>query len=236
MEREGIRSSLALGVCIALAGALVGLGFFKGRANDRYVTVKGLAEREVRADLAIWPITFKAAANDLVALQKAIDSSRETASAFLLQAGFAREEIAFSAPRVTDMEAERAMGMQTRVEYRYVADATVTTRTRNVDLVKKTMEESARLVGQGVALSSQNWETPTEFLFTGLNAVKPEMIEEATKDGRKAAEKFARDSGSKVGKIRHATQGYFSIEDRDRNSPDVKTVRVVTTIEYFLVD
>jgi hypothetical protein len=236
MQRESFWNALVLGVCIAIAGIAVGFGFYKGRASERYVTVKGLAEREVSADLAIWPITFKAAANDLAALQREIDTGRGTIADFLREAGFAENEISYSAPRVTDVEAERARGMEARSQYRYTADATVTARTKNVELVKKTMERSGELVGKGVALAAYNWETPTEFLFTSLNAIKPEMIEEATKDGRKAAEKFARDSGSKVGKIRRATQGYFSIEDRDRNSPDLKNVRVVTTIDYYLVD
>ncbi|MFH1681579.1 MAG: SIMPL domain-containing protein [Candidatus Eisenbacteria bacterium] len=236
MKREAFWSAVVVGLSIVIAGIAVGVGFYKARASERYVTVKGLAEREVDADLAVWPITFKAAVNDLAALQRVIDTGRGTITAFLLEAGFAESDISSSAPRVTDTEAERARGMETRSQYRYAADATVTARTRDVDLVKRTMERSGELVGKGVALAAYNWETPTEFLFTSLNEIKPEMIEEATKDARKAAEKFARDSGSKMGKIRRATQGYFSIEDRDRNSPEVKKVRVVTTIDYYLVD
>ena len=95
---------------------------------------------------------------------------------------------------------------------------------------------SGKLVGKGIVLAAQSWENPTEFLFTGLNDIKPAMIEEATKDARKAAGKFAKDSGSKVGKIRNASQGYFTITNRDRNSPELKKIRVVTTIQYYLVD
>ena len=97
------------------------------------------------------------------------------------------------------------------------------------------MEKSGELVTKGIALS-ENWENRTEFLFTGLNKIKPEMIREATINAREAAETFAEDSGSKIGKIRKATQGFFSISDRDANSPDRKVVRVVTTLEYYLVD
>jgi len=212
----------------------MGFGFYKGRARDRYVTVKGLAEREEKADLAIWPITFKVAENDLNVVQKGIDQGRETVRAFLIEAGFSEDEISYSAPRIMDMQTEH-FGRQDR-PYRYLAETTVTTRTDKVLLVKSTMEESGQLVGRGVVMSRETWESPTEFLFTALNDIKPQMIEEATREARRAAEKFAKDSGSKVGKIRNASQGYFTINNRDRNSPEVKNVRVVTTVQYYLVD
>jgi hypothetical protein len=235
MIKLGFHHSLILGIAIAIAGISIGLGFYKGRAADRYVTVKGLAEREVKADLAIWPITFKVAENDLTALQQGIDSGREAVKTFLLESGFTEDEISFSAPSIVDAEAEQ-YGSRSESKFRYIAEATVTTRTGMVDRVRSTMEESGKLIGKGVVLSAKSWDNPTEFLFTGLNEIKPQMIEEATKDARRAAEKFADDSGSRVGKIRNASQGYFSITDRDRNSPEIKQVRVVTTIDYYLVD
>lgn len=224
---------MILGLCIALAGIAIGIGFYKGRATDRYVTVKGLAEREVRADLAIWPITFRVTGNDLGALQKDIDAGRAAVTTFLGEAGFPKESISYSVPRINDTQ---AFGSNVTTKYRYVADVTVTTRSENVDLVKATMERSGTLVGKGVALTADNWQTPTEFIYTALNTIKPEMIEMATKDARAAADKFATDSGSEVGKIRSATQGYFSISNRDANSPDVKLIRVVTSVEFYLVD
>jgi len=236
MEKHGFMTALILGLSIAVAGISIGTGFYKGRASDRYVTVKGLAERDVDANLAIWPITFNVAENDLIRLQKGIDSSRETITGFLIETGFKRDEISYSAPKITDTEAERKYGNAPKSQFRYTAQATVTTRTKNVHLIIKTMEESGRLVGKGIVLAAQSWENPTEFFFTGLNDIKPEMIEEATKNARKAAGKFAQDSGSKVGKIRNASQGYFTIANRDRNSPELKKVRVVTSIQYYLVD
>jgi hypothetical protein len=236
MEKESIAGSLILGLCIAIAGVSMGIGFYKGRALDRYVTVKGLAERDVNADLAIWPITFNVSENDLDALQKGIETDRETIQQFLLGAGFKEEDLSLSPPRIRDTESEmRGEGMA-KSPYRYIAQATVTTRSRDVARVRKTMEESGKLVGMGVVLSEQVWENPTEFLFTGLNEIKPAMIEEATRNAREAAEQFAKDSQSRVGKIRNAFQGFFTIEDRDRNSPDLKKIRVVTTVEYYLVD
>ena len=236
MLKAGYVQTMILGICITLAGISVGYGFFKGRTNDRYVTVKGLAEREVEADLAIWPITFNAADDHLLSLQDQINKTRKTITTFLTEAGFKEGQISYSSPRITDTRANRGYNGPNVSQYRYIAQATVTVRTEDVPLVKKSMENSGELIGQGVVLASESWETPTEFIFTSLNDIKPEMIEEATKDARKAAEKFALDSGSQVGKIRHATQGYFSIFNRDNNSPEIKKIRVVTTVEYFLVD
>jgi hypothetical protein len=236
MFKNGLLNTIVLGVAIAIAGISIGVGFFKGRAGDRYVTVKGLAEREVNADLAVWPITFKVAENALGAVQSGIDESRQTITEFLMEAGLTEDQISYSAPKITDTQAERMYGNQSVSPYRYVAQATVTSRSSDVGLIKDTMERSGALVGKGIVLAEQSWQNPTEFLFTSLNDIKPEMIEEATKNAREAAEKFALDSGSKVGKIRNATQGYFSITDRDQNSPDVKSIRVVTTVQYFLVD
>jgi hypothetical protein len=119
---------------------------------------------------------------------------------------------------------------------RYRVEATILVRTGNVPLIKKLMEKSTELINEGIVIIQADYQRSTEFLFTGLNAIKPAMIEEATKNARQAAEKFAKDSGSTVGKIRNARQGLFTITNRDKNSPDRKKVRVVTTVEYFLVD
>ena len=96
--------------------------------------------------------------------------------------------------------------------------------------------EQSELLKQGIAIIGGDWEYKVSYDFTGLNDVKPQMIEEATKNARLAAEKFAKDSNSKLGKIKHASQGQFSIEDRDANTPFIKHIRVVTTIDYSLED
>lgn len=238
MERSSVGASAVLGVCVglglAVAGALVGDALVKSRAA-RQVTVKGLAEREVDADLAIWPISFKETAQELTALQKQVDARRAQVAAFLEAAGFARDDITFAAPRITDLHAEGAPGSRTQSPFRYVALATVTVQSKDVGLVKRSMEQAGTLVAAGVMLA-QDWENRPQFLFTGLNAVKPAMIEEATVAAREAAVKFAKDSGSRIGKIRTASQGLFSVNDRDPSSPERKVVRVVTTVEYFLED
>lgn len=224
---------LSIGIGIMIAGVFIGKGFYKSRMADRFVTVKGLAEKEVNADLAIWPITFKEAGQDLLLLQKNVDNKREIITQFLLEKGFHKEDISHSAPKIFDSYAEMYNNNQQGPRFRI--QKTITLRSSNVKLIKETIELSGELVEKGIVLS-ESWENRTEFLFTGLNDIKPEMIREATLNAREAADKFAEDSGSKVGKIRKATQGFFNIRDRDANSPDKKVVRVVTTIEFFLAD
>lgn len=240
MENKSIWHSstmagLAIGLGLIIAGMSMGSALYKIRAADRYVTVKGLAEKELPANLAIWPITFKVASNDLASLQKNIDEKRKIIKTFLLDQGFKKEMISNSSPKITDTQAERHYGEKVTATYRYLAQTTVTLRSSDVMQVKAGMEKTGNLVKKGVVMV-ENWENRTEFLFTALNDIKPKMIEQATVNAREAAEKFAKDSGSKLGKIRHASQGFFSINDRDRNSPEHKKIRVVTTVQYYLVD
>lgn len=239
MERSSIGAAAVLGLLVGGGVAVAGLSAAGSvnalRASQRFVTVKGLAEREVDSDLAIWPVTFKEAGDDLGELQKRLDARRGAVAAFLEEAGFRKEEVSFGAPRINDLPAERGEAGAQRNRPRYLAQASVTLRSKEVPRVRKAMEQAGTLVSRGVMLA-QDWEARPQFLFTGLNAVKPAMIEEATVSAREAAAKFAKDSGSRVGKIRNATQGLFTITDRDPSSPERKVVRVVTTVEYFLDD
>jgi hypothetical protein len=238
-ERPSLLSSalrgLFIGIGVAVAGFAIGHALYASRIAERYVTVKGLAEREVSADLAIWPITFKEAGNSLVELQKSIDEKRRIITKFLEASGFPASEITYGAPKISDLLADNFNQNTGGVRFRYVAQATVILRSANVAAVRRSIEKTGELIGQGIAVA-ENWENRTQFHFTSLNAIKPEMIEAATRSAREAAEKFAKDSGSKVGKIRSASQGLFEITDRDANSPDRKQVRVVTKVEYYLVD
>jgi len=154
---------------------------------------------------------------------------------YLIKAGFEDKEISDLPPQITDFQAEAYQGNVKR-SYRYMAKLTVTLRSQNVPLVKKTMERSGELVKQGIVLAAQDYVRSTEFLSTALNEIKPDILAEATKNARKAAEQFAKDSDSKVGAIRKARQGQFSIQSSDKNTPDRKKIRVVTTVEYFLKD
>lgn len=225
---------LTLAAGIALAGWLLAGALYRARAADRFVTVKGLAEREVAANLLIWPIVFTVTDNDLVAVQRKVEEATKKVETFL-QPSFAPEEWSASASRIQDRQAQGMGRGEGGPIDRYVAEATVTVRTTKLDVARTAMDRSGDLVKQGVALI-RSYEYRTQYNFTGLDAIKPEMIAEATRDARRAAEQFAQDSGSRVGAIRKAQQGYFAIEDRDAFSPEFKKIRVVTTVEYFLGD
>jgi hypothetical protein len=237
MERNTLAAAVLgglVGLGIAVAGFASAGAFERLRASQRYVTVKGLAEQEVDADVAIWPLTFKEAGDDLAELQRRVDAKREIVAAFLKETGFAQEEIQYAVPRIEDREATLQARDGARGP-RYLEQATVTLATGKVAAVKKAMERSGQLVQRGVMLS-HDWENRAQYLFRGLNAIKPGMIEQATVSAREAAAKFAKDSGSRLGKIRTASQGLFTVSDRDPSSPERKSVRVVTTVEYFLDD
>ena len=223
--------ALIVAIALVLAALFLADGLRELPARDRFVEVKGFAERDVAADLAVWPITYQVSAPDLAALQQRIDRADEAVVAFLKLHGFSSDDIRPAPPRVHD----RWMGgaQDTSRDERYFAERTLTLRTNNVAAVGQAMGRAAELVGQGVALAP-NWNADARFVFTGLEDIKPEMIAVATADARRAAAQFAEDSGSRVGAIRSARQGYFSITEPDASMPEVKQVRVVTTIEYLL--
>lgn len=228
---------LALGIFLGLValGVLLGNAAIQVKAFERTVQVKGLSEREVKADQVIWPIAFTQAGNDLAELYQEMEKSAEKVRAFLVLKGIDREEINIAAPTVTDKLAQQWGGGE-QPEFRYTASQVVTVYSDKVDRVRSAMQDMMELGKQGLVVSGNQYEYATEFLFSGLNEIKPQMIEEATKNARAVAEKFAQDSHSRVGKIRQASQGQFSIENRDRNTPHIKKVRVVSTIEYYLAD
>jgi hypothetical protein len=226
-------ASILLGF-IAL-GVLLGEAAVRVKKFDRTVVVKGLSEREVPADVAIWPLTFQDASNDLGALFGALQKKNTLITEFLAGHGIAQDAITVGAPAVTDRFAQ-AFGDTSNIAYRYTATSTVTVFTNDVEAVRKAMRDVITLGRKGVALSGEGYQSQTQFEFTGLSKLKPEMVEEATKNARAVAEKFAEDSDSRLGKIRSAQQGQFSIENRDSTTPHIKRVRVVSTIEYHLAN
>lgn len=232
-----LKPSLVLGAF--LCAGLIGLGWLLGssairfREYERVVSVKGLAEREVPADIAVWPIRFSAGNNELAALYATMEGNTKSIVEFLTAAGFEMAEITAAAPSVTDKLAQEWGGSE-RVPLRYVANQTITVYSDKIDKVRAAQRNLAELGKKGIALGGEN--QPTQFLFTKLNEIKPAMIEEATRKAREVAEKFAADSSSTLGKIKGANQGQFSIEDRDSNTPYIKRVRVVATVDYYLSD
>lgn len=236
--RRGPLAAAILGVLLAaglvIAAWQVGRAALEVRMLERSVSVKGLSEREVPADLAIWPIAFAEADNDVAALYGTIERKNARLVEFLKQAGFAEKDIGVSPPTVVDKLA-REYGDNSQSQFRYTGRATVTVHTTDVERVRATMSRLGTLGREGFAIGGDHGAQP-QFLFTGLNALKPEMIEEATRNAREAAQKFAADSGSNLGKIRRASQGQFSISNRDDSTPHIKKVRVVSTVEYYLID
>jgi hypothetical protein len=231
---------LALGV--AFAGWQIGRGFAEGRSDDRYVVMKGLAERDVRADLAIWPLALTRTGPELATVQTGLEQDLAATTAFLLEQGFEEAEITRQAPQVTDLLAQpyRPEGAESN---RFILSQTLLVRTADVERMLALSRDLGELVGRGVTVGAGGGPSsgPT-YIFTRLNDIKPEMIAEATESARAAAEQFAEDSDSEVGAIRQASQGLFAIEPRDAvpglpgDAQVDKRVRVVSTIEFFLDD
>lgn len=222
--------SLLIGVVVA--AFVLGNAIKTAGADDRIVSVKGLCEREVKADNVICPFAYKEGGDDLQHLYRTIEQKNAIIIAFLNKAGISEEEISVAAPKVVDTRTEWS-GSQNR--YAYIVTSVVTVCTDKVDEVIRLQSQQGELLQQGIATTS-GWEFPTVYSFTKLNEIKPSMIETATKNARETAEKFAADSDSRLGKIKRATQGQFTITDRDSNTPYMKNVRVVTSVDYYLKD
>ncbi|NVK21911.1 MAG: SIMPL domain-containing protein [Kangiellaceae bacterium] len=227
-------AGLFIGLGLLVAGYFLANAIIDFKKLDRTVTAKGLAEVEVKADTAIFPIRFSTGDNDLKTLHSTVAQQSDQIKHFLLEQGFNESEISSNAPTIFDKRAQQYGGDQTG--FRFTANATINVYTENVDKVIVAKKNLLDLAAKGVVISGDDYQARTEFIFTGLNDLKPKMIEEATKNARAVAEKFAQDSNSKLGKLRSASQGQFSISDRDSNTPHIKKVQIVSTLEYYLVD
>lgn len=238
--KESTIPALIVAIGIALGGWLGGRGIAAVKAADRYVSVKGVAEREVQADLALWPLRVVAAGNDLAAAQASVTHSIARIRAFLVRNGIDTSQAELQEIQVTDAYAN-AYRPAGETPTRYVVRQTLMVRSPQPAKVLVASQRVGELVAAGVVLSSQEYgpSGPT-FLFTRLNDVKPAMIAAATANARAAAEQFAEDSRTSLAGIRHANQGVFVILPRDQasgiteESQPNKIVRVVTTVEYFL--
>lgn len=226
--------AVILAIGMLFLGVFIKNGFSEFAQKDRSVNVKGLAEMEVPADKVTWPLVYKSLGNDLSALYDDIKRSNQTILGFLKEKGIEEAEISVNAPEIIDQKAERYSNNDS--PYRYNVTSVITVTSTKVDLVRKLISEQGELLKRGIAITGGDYRYNVSFEYTSLNKIKPGMIEEATRNAREAAEKFAKDSESELGKIRHASQGQFSISDRDANTPYIKKVRVVTTIEYSLED
>ncbi len=238
-EGRTVAASAILAVGLTLGGWFVGHGFAAGRSADRFVTVKGLAERPVSADLALWPIRFVRTGDDLGQVQSAIERDTHLILAFLARHGIDTTQVQRQSLQVTDVMANAYRSGA--VGARFILTQQLMVRSTLPDTVLAASQQVGELVQAGVVLTNEGGfgNGPT-YLFTKLNDFKPAMIGEATANAREAAEQFAGDSRSRLGGIRRATQGFFSILPRDQaggiseESQIEKTIRVVTTIDYDL--
>ena len=238
MEKNNILPALLLGgfLCAGLVyvGQTASTALLQMKAMERTVTVKGLAEKEVKANVAIWPINFTEVDNNLPKLYETVQQKTDRVVAFLKEQGFSDSEITISLPSIEDRQAQGYV--DPNVRYRYSAKVNLSVYTPQIDLMLNTRKQMISLVKEGIAIANQDYDNRTEFLFTDLNSVKPVMVQEATQNAREVAEKFAKDSDSRLGKIKTASQGQFTISDRDNSTPYIKQIRIVSTLTYYLND
>lgn len=220
---------LALGMIAG--GYLLGNGLVRAKQADRSVTVRGLAERDVKADLATWTIAYSATAGDLGTAQASVDRDTNSIHAFFKELGFPDDALQPTGVNVSQFKQDGVPSFTVRQR--------MSLRTNDIARAERAVRRQFELVRRGVVLEEGSGMAYT---FTGLNGIKPPMVAEATKDARAAAEQFAKDSGTGVGGIKSATQGYFSIDARDGDSASgwgvsdspFKKVRVVTTVDFYL--
>ena len=230
---EKIVPAAIIAISVVIAGLSLRSGIVTFKEMDRKVSVKGLAEREVKADKVTWPLIYKEIGNDPSEMYDRLSSKNKRVMAFLKSAGIKDSDISVNPPVISDRQADN-YGNEI-MNYRYKATSVITVTSSEVDKVRQLMRRQSELMKQGIAIVSEEYgNNSITYEFTGLNKIKPEMVEEATKNARTTAQKFAEDSDSKLGDIRNAQQGQFSIEDRDANTPYIKKVRVVNTVEYSL--
>lgn len=255
MQERSVASALILGVTLAIGlavgGLLVGQGLYRARAADRFVTVRGLVERNVRADLGVWTVRFSATDNDIGKASAKIQEDTKTVMTFLAKEGFAANEIQPQGTRVIDLLA-REYRREKEVRSRYIVSSGIKVRSANVDRIALAAQHTGELIAKGVVLSASDggYEgVNPAFFYTQLNSIRPSMIAEATKSARAVAVQFAADSGSKLGAIKKANQGVFQLTTRDATESQnqyeaaiqeqgsiQKKVRLVATIDYFLAD
>lgn len=231
VNRRWLASAAVLAVGLIAGGYLLGNGLVRAREADRSVTVRGLAEREVTADLATWTIAYSATAEDLAGAQSSVDEDSNAIRAFFKEVGFPAEELQPTGVNVSQFTDNGVTKFTVRQR--------MTLRSTDIKRAQAAVRRQFDLVRRGVVLEEGSGMAYT---FTKLNSIKPAMVAQATKDARASAEQFAQDSGTSVGTIKSATQGYFEVNARDGDSgggwgvsdTPFKKVRVVTTVDFYL--
>ncbi len=237
MKNKISSGAIILGVSVIIGlsslGYLLGNSFIETKKLDRTIVVKGLSEKEVLSDKVVFPISFKVVGNDLKDIYEQLKSDNQKIITFLITNGLNKNEISISSPNIEDKVLYQYENNKST--FRYIATQTITIYSPKVEIVYNLNAKIGELVKDDVAISGIN-QYEVEYSYTKLNSIKPKMIEDATKNARDVAEKFAKDSKSSLGKIKRANQGQFAISDRDIHNPQIKKVRVVSTVEYYLVD
>ena len=224
-----IVGSLLLALGIYAGGFFIGHGIANWNSGRRIISVKGLSEREVPASVAVWTIGYVASGNDLDAINRKLGDSTKAVVAFLKNAGFEEKDMAVQPPALRDASMEPREKDTPPPPERFRAEQSVLLRTSKVDLIKPALASASTLMTNGVLLSSG---CQPNYLYNQLNEIKPTMIQEATKNARVAADQFSRDSQTRLGKLRNASQGWFQVENRDVATPERKVVRVVVDVDY----
>lgn len=231
----GLCIGLGLVIGLSLLGYQLSKAIVAFKEMNREVVVKGLAEKEVYANVAIWPLQFSIGENNIKVLTDEVKKKDTGIVNFLKQEGFLDTEISISPLSITD-NAAQAYYNNNKLRFRYSATSTVTLYTHQVKKVLEAMQSISKLGEEGIAISTNGYNTSPKFLVTKLNEIKPGMLDQAINNARASAEKFAKQSHSHLGRIRSASQGVFSVQDRDKNTPYIKKVRVVSTLSYYLVN
>ena len=222
-------SALLLALGFTAAGYFIGDGVSGRKGGARIISVKGLSEREVPASVAIWDVGYSAAGNELPAVNQQLAESTKAVLEFLKAAGFDEKDTAIQPPSVRDVSMEPREKDAPPPPERYRAHQSVLLRTTKVDAIKPALASISKLMTGGVLLSGH---AQPNYIFNRLNEIKPDMIQEATKNARIAAEQFSRDSQTALGKLKSAAQGWFQVENRDAATPERKIVRVVVDVQY----
>jgi len=223
-------SAVLLAGGIAMCGYFIGKGITDRNKGGGSISVKGSAERHVPATVAIWDIGYRSSGNDPVELVEKLKKDTEFVIGFLTtKHGFTKEEISVQPPSISDTSLIERDADTPPPALRYNGYQSILLRTSKVDAVKPAESQMSDLIRDGVMLSGSN---SPRYMFDALNDIKPAMIQEATKNARLAADQFAKDSETKLGKLQNASQGWFQIDDRDSATPEIKIVRVVVEVMY----
>lgn len=233
-NNKSVIAAIIIAIGLFLLGNRIASGLENALGDERTVSVRGLSERIVPADMVVWPLVYKEVGNDLEALASQVNNKNKIIIDYLKTKGISDDEISVSPPEIIDLQAERYVNQS--IPYRYNLRTIITVSSKQVNLVRNLINEQGELLDKGIAIVSGEYDAQIDYQFTGLNELKPDMIAEATRNARQAAEQFATDSDSKLGKIKTASQGQFSITSRDQYTPYLKNVRVVTSVVYYLED